>query len=203
MTAPMGMGNKSIKKLGNCVDRYERIQGEIDVLNEDKKELMSEVDDAGFNKKAFKKTIADRRQRRKDPAEFDLQVETVELYMAALDGHPVDKPASGDDKAPAPAPEGDGEDTAPEDPAETGADDALVVGADEDPTDDITKPIETSMPGEGDDSDVDMMSPGETDEFFDDKPSSDPLDAIPCGKGLGEFDRNSEGGEAGNDGGTS
>lgn len=83
-----GLGNKDGKKLESFVDRIERLNGEIDDLNADKKEVYTEAEEAGFDKKALKDVIQARRKRAKDPAKFQEQLDLFDDYMLALDGHP-------------------------------------------------------------------------------------------------------------------
>lgn len=68
-------------QLRTIVERVERLNEEIDALNGDKKDVYAEAKANGFDVKALKAVVA---ERRKDPAavaEFDA---LVDLYKAAL-----------------------------------------------------------------------------------------------------------------------
>jgi uncharacterized protein (UPF0335 family) len=80
------------------VQRYERLQEEIDELNDDKGELMQEVEGNGFDKKIFKIVITRRRMGKDQCDEEDT---LVELYERALE-EKTPEPRAGAG-APAPA----------------------------------------------------------------------------------------------------
>ncbi len=67
-------------QLRSFVERYERVQEEIDALNEDRSELMKEIGDAGFDKKVFKIVV----RRRRDPASAKQGDLFVSLYESAI-----------------------------------------------------------------------------------------------------------------------
>jgi uncharacterized protein (UPF0335 family) len=50
----MDTGGIAGDQLRSLLDRYGRLQDEIDELNDDKSELMKEVEGQGFDKKVFK-----------------------------------------------------------------------------------------------------------------------------------------------------
>lgn len=71
-------------RLRSFVARIERLEEEIAELNGDKAEVFAEAKGEGWNVKAIKALIAERRKRAKDPNGF-LELETeIELYRAAL-----------------------------------------------------------------------------------------------------------------------
>lgn len=85
-------------RLKSFVERVERIQGEIDAGNADKKEIYAEAKGTGFDVKIMKLLIA---ERRKDAATVAETSELLDLYRAAMNGtvHADIKP----ERAPAPA----------------------------------------------------------------------------------------------------
>jgi uncharacterized protein (UPF0335 family) len=68
-------------RLRSFVERYERLQEEVNALNEDKAELIKEVAGNGFDKKIFK-IIIKRRRMGKD--QCDEEDSLVDLYERAL-----------------------------------------------------------------------------------------------------------------------
>jgi len=63
------------------IERVERVQAEIDDLNQDKCEIYSEIKSAGFEVKIVKEII---KMRRKDYAERQEHDALLETYLAAL-----------------------------------------------------------------------------------------------------------------------
>ncbi len=74
--------------LHSFVQRYERLQEEIDALNEDRGELMKEVASAGFDKTIFKIVI---KRRKMGDDQCDEQDTLVELYERALANNSTDE----------------------------------------------------------------------------------------------------------------
>lgn len=62
------------------VERYERVQDEIDVRKEDQKEIMKELKACGFQPKPFKEVLKLRKQDADDRARFDA---VLDLYKEA------------------------------------------------------------------------------------------------------------------------
>jgi uncharacterized protein (UPF0335 family) len=77
----MDVGGIAGDRLGSFVERYERLQGEIDDLNKDKAELIKEVEGTGFDKKVFKIVI---KRRRMSPGQRGEEDALVALYERAL-----------------------------------------------------------------------------------------------------------------------
>lgn len=68
-------------QLLSIIERVERVQAEIDALNEDKSEIFKEAKGNGFHTKAIKKIIKDRAA---DPIEREEEDAILDLYMRAL-----------------------------------------------------------------------------------------------------------------------
>lgn len=62
------------------VERFERIQAEIDDLKADQKELMAELKGRGYQAKPFREVIKLRKQDANDRAEFEA---VLDLYKEA------------------------------------------------------------------------------------------------------------------------
>ena len=77
----MKVGGIDGGQLCSFVERYERLQGEIDDLNTDKGELMKEVEGTGFDKKVFRLVI---KRRRMSQGQRDEEDTLVALYEQAL-----------------------------------------------------------------------------------------------------------------------
>jgi uncharacterized protein (UPF0335 family) len=84
----MDVGGIAGGQLRAFVERYERLQEEIDEVNGDKGELMKEVESNGFDKKVFK-IVVKRRRMGKDAC--DEEDSLVELYERALEGPPAEE----------------------------------------------------------------------------------------------------------------
>lgn len=69
--------------LRSFIQRVERIQSEIDDMNDDKKEIFAEAKGSGFDVKIMELLIA---ERRKEPHELAERNELLDLYRAAMDG---------------------------------------------------------------------------------------------------------------------
>ena len=81
MTAIIGYNGISADRLRSIVERYERLDEEIKGLRADQKDLMQEAKSAGFDPKALRTLIA---ERRKDADELAEHQAMVDLYREAL-----------------------------------------------------------------------------------------------------------------------
>lgn len=73
------------EKLLAFMQRYERLNDEIDGLNADKADLCKEMKGLGYDVKAFKSVAAKRRKHAKDPQaadELDAVMESYEIAIA-------------------------------------------------------------------------------------------------------------------------
>ncbi len=78
----IGIGhNMAGDRLRSYMERVENIQGEIDAGNADKREIFAEAKGDGFNVKALKKLI---QERRMDPQDREEQYELLDLYREAV-----------------------------------------------------------------------------------------------------------------------
>src|SRR5262247_4607 len=84
----MDTGGIAGDQLRSLLDRYGRLQDDIDELNDDKSELMKEVEGQGFDKKVFK-IVFKRRRMGKD--QCDEEDTLVALYERALEDKPVSR----------------------------------------------------------------------------------------------------------------
>lgn len=71
----------SAARLRNIVERWERLEDDIKAFREDQKELIKEAASAGFDKKALRALLAD---RKKDSAAVEELANLVEIYKRAL-----------------------------------------------------------------------------------------------------------------------
>jgi uncharacterized protein (UPF0335 family) len=74
--------------------RHQRIQGDIDDLNEDKKQLIAELKAHGYDARAFKAAVKRLRDEDKSPDGLREQDELLNLYLRAIKGED-EKPATG------------------------------------------------------------------------------------------------------------
>ena len=85
MTQPVQIeaGHNSVAgdRLRSIVERYERLDEEVKALRGDQKDLMTEAESAGFDKKALRKLIAERKM---DATERDEIESLLEVYRRAL-----------------------------------------------------------------------------------------------------------------------
>jgi len=79
----MDAGGIAGDQLKQFVERYERLQEEIDTLNNDKSELIKELKGRGFEPKIFKLVIA---RRRKGKDQCDEEDDLLDLYERAISG---------------------------------------------------------------------------------------------------------------------
>lgn len=82
--APAAAGGVAAKELMSIIDRLERLDQEIAGLNDDKKDLYQETKGRGYDTKAIKAIISERRQMEKNPDGFRETESMKELYKAAI-----------------------------------------------------------------------------------------------------------------------
>lgn len=82
--APTAAGGVAAKELMSIIDRLERLDQEIAGLNDDKKDLYQETKSRGYDTKAIKAIISERRQMEKNPDGFRETQSLKELYKAAI-----------------------------------------------------------------------------------------------------------------------
>jgi uncharacterized protein (UPF0335 family) len=70
-------------QLKSFVERIERLETEIAELNSDKSEIYKEAKGAGFDTKALRALVA---ERRKDPAALSEFEAILDLYRSAVEG---------------------------------------------------------------------------------------------------------------------
>lgn len=75
------LGNITADHLRSFVERIEAVQEQIDDLNDDKKDIYAEAKGNGFNTKALKAIVAERRKDPVDKQEFET---ILDLYRSAL-----------------------------------------------------------------------------------------------------------------------
>lgn len=80
----MSIGSNSAAELNNLIERVERLEEEKAKIAEDIKQVFAEAKLTGFDTKAMRKIIAERKldlvERRERRAIFDLYAEKTELY---------------------------------------------------------------------------------------------------------------------------
>ena len=76
-------------RLRSIVDRYERLDEDIRALRSDQKDLMAEAKSAGFDVKALRVLIRNRRQDAAEREELELLVATYERALGQLSGTPL------------------------------------------------------------------------------------------------------------------
>lgn len=83
MTEPghNSVGGIAADRLRSIVDRYERLEEEVRGLRSDQKDIMAEAKSAGFDVKALRALIA---ERRKDPADVEEHESILDTYRRAL-----------------------------------------------------------------------------------------------------------------------
>jgi uncharacterized protein (UPF0335 family) len=82
--APASVGGVAAKELMSIIDRLERLDQEIAGLNDDKKDLYQETKGRGYDTKAIKAIIAERRKLEQNPDAFKETASMIELYKAAI-----------------------------------------------------------------------------------------------------------------------
>lgn len=78
LDGPLVMNPAKKKELRALVQRAEHLNEEIDALGEDRTALMEEVEEAGFDKKTFKRVLKARKQSK---AERENEQATFDFYM--------------------------------------------------------------------------------------------------------------------------
>lgn len=91
----IGRNTEAAEKIGNYLDRIERLLDEIDGLKDDLKEVKVQARDEGFNVAALLRLVAIRRDKRKASHENELLNDLL-LYAHAT-GMPLDIAAVDDD----------------------------------------------------------------------------------------------------------
>lgn len=81
---PTSSGGVAAKQLLAIFERVERLEEEIKALNEDKSDLYQEAKGNGYNVKAIKAIVAERRKLEKNPDEHSELVSMIELYKASI-----------------------------------------------------------------------------------------------------------------------
>ena len=76
------LGGNSADQLRGYVSKIERLEEEINGLNDDKRDIYRESKSCGFDARILKKLIARRRKDRSDVQEED---EMLDLYEAAME----------------------------------------------------------------------------------------------------------------------
>ncbi len=77
-------------KIRSFVERVENIDGELQELNEQKKEVFAEAKGEGFDVKILKEII---KLRKQDEEERDERESLLDLYMRAMETAPAEKEA--------------------------------------------------------------------------------------------------------------
>lgn len=81
LDGPLVMNPAKAKELRNLVQRAEHLAGEAEALGEDRTALYEEVEEAGFDKKTFKRVIKARKQSR---AERENEQAKFDFYMGIV-----------------------------------------------------------------------------------------------------------------------
>lgn len=81
---PASVGGVAAKELMSIIDRIERLDREIADLNDYKKDIFTEARSRGYDTKAIKAIIAERRKLEKNPDAFKETASMIELYKAAI-----------------------------------------------------------------------------------------------------------------------
>jgi uncharacterized protein (UPF0335 family) len=77
-------------RIRSFVERIEQIEGEIQELNEAKKEVFAEAKGEGFDVKILKEII---KLRKQDQDERDEHETLLDVYMRAMDSSPAEETA--------------------------------------------------------------------------------------------------------------
>src|SRR5262245_58623498 len=95
----MDTGGIAGDQLRSLLDRYGRLQDEIDEINDDKSELMKEVEGQRFDKKIFKIVFKRRRMGKEQRDEEDSLVELYERAIEGRAGEETGRPRAGTRRA--------------------------------------------------------------------------------------------------------
>lgn len=79
--APENVGGIAADQLRSIIERYERLQEEVDALRADQKEVLAEAKGNGFDVKTIRKVIALRKKEENDRREEE---ELLDIYKRAL-----------------------------------------------------------------------------------------------------------------------
>jgi uncharacterized protein (UPF0335 family) len=82
--APASVGGVAAKQLLAIFERIERIEAEIKGLNDDKADIYQEAKGNGYNVKAIKAIVAERRKMEKNPEDHSELCSMIELYKASI-----------------------------------------------------------------------------------------------------------------------
>jgi uncharacterized protein (UPF0335 family) len=83
-SAPASVGGVASKQLMSIFERVEQLETEIKALNEDKSDLYQEAKGNGYNVKAIKAIVAERRKMDKNPEDHNELCSMIELYKASI-----------------------------------------------------------------------------------------------------------------------
>ena len=78
------LGGNSADQLRAYISRIERLEEEIDGLNDDKRDIYKEAKSCGFDRKVMRMVVNRRRKNRTDLLEEDTMVELYEQAMTAV-----------------------------------------------------------------------------------------------------------------------
>jgi uncharacterized protein (UPF0335 family) len=82
--APTAAGGVAAKELMAIIDRIERLDVEIKGLNDDKSDLYQESKGRGYDIRAIKAIISERKKLEKNAEAFNETASMIELYKAAI-----------------------------------------------------------------------------------------------------------------------
>ncbi len=85
--------NSAPGRLRSFIDRVERLDADAKALNEDRAEVFKEAGDEGWNVKALKAVLAERRQQAKNPTAFATLLSEIDMYRAQLGMEPATRPS--------------------------------------------------------------------------------------------------------------
>lgn len=81
---PVAVGGIAAKELMSIIDRIERLDQEIKGLNEDKRDIYQESKSRGYDVRAIKAIVAERRKMEANPEAYNETASMIELYRSAL-----------------------------------------------------------------------------------------------------------------------
>lgn len=87
------VGNNSAAQLRSIIERIERLEEEKTNIALDIKEIYSEAKYNGYDVKALRKIVADRKKDRDDLAEFEAIVDTYKRALGMLSDTPLGEAA--------------------------------------------------------------------------------------------------------------
>lgn len=83
------VGGIAADRLRSFVERYERLQAEIDALKADQKEVMAEAKGTGFDTKTIREIIKLRKMSKEDRDEREALLDIYKAALGMLDGTPL------------------------------------------------------------------------------------------------------------------